>query len=124
MNTVLALSLLAVASATVTLAISYRLVGARSVGLRREAPYAQEDLEDQVAALRAMVLQLRLELAQSQRENQQSRVRDLELLRLRGAELVREAEVRSDRGTRQRNDAVPQEARAVLASLHELSLAE
>jgi len=84
-----------------------------------------EDLESQIATLRAMILQLRAELAESQRENEQSRVRDLELLRLRGAELVREAEVRagsSDRSVRRRDEALTRETLQLLTSLNDITL--
>lgn len=86
MNTAVALTMLALAAAGVTLLAMRRLFG-DDEGQRNE-------LADQVATLRAMVLQLRYELAEAQRGNEESRVRDLELLRFRRAELLREAEVR------------------------------
>jgi len=88
-----------------------------------DAVAGREELESQIAALRAMILQLRVDLAEAQRANEQSRVRDLELLRLRGAELVREAGrvVPPDRW-REDEDALTREARQLLASMSEVSL--
>jgi hypothetical protein len=122
MSTTLGLTLLACASTAVTLIVARTVLAPRATSWRQKEALGitDEDLEAQVTALRAMVLQLRIDLAEAQRENEQSRVRDLELLRLRGAELVREAEVRavsSDRARQRAVEPLPQEARQVLAAI-------
>jgi hypothetical protein len=107
MSIAVALVLLAIAASGVTvLALQRLFAGDRGLGVHRKAPanwapitldshgVTRKELEEQLATLRAMVLQLRYELAEAQRGNEQSRVRDLELLRFRDAELMREAETR------------------------------
>lgn len=81
---------------------------------------AENGLEAQVATLRAMILQLRAELAEAQRENEQSRLRDLELLRFRRVEQIREVEARagaSDRAPRRRDEPLVREAAQLLTFL-------
>lgn len=142
MTTAIALACAAVIAAACTVAVMVRLfrndeIDQRWSSRRRHAAQAEgmdalvaadnamagrDELERQIAALRAMVLQLRVDVAEAQRANEQSRVRDLELLRLRGAELVREAgRVAPPDRWRDDEDALTREARQLLASMSDVS---